>query len=139
MALACSRAVKRPNTMRQTAHLFWECTTPRILRVGRRTQVVHCLPPQVTNPKPQRWGSRGLVSIQDLQVLCRGTQQMALLYEENRPWKSHGKRSFHTGEIKFCGDIKPEPPNRHDRSGNHHRKRWNPGFRHPNPGLVLGF
>lgn len=131
--------MKWHNIMRQTAHLFWECTTPQTLRVGRRTQVVHCLPTQVTNPKPQRQGSRGLVSIQILQLLCRRAQQIAFLYEENKPWKPCGKRSFHTGEIKFHGDIKSEPPNRHDRSGNHHQKRWNPGFRHPIPELVLGF
>lgn len=95
------------------AHVTADC------KGQEKNTAVRCLPSQVPHPEPQRWGSRGLVSIQVLQPLCHGSQQMALLYEENEPWKPPGKGSSHAGEVKFCGDIKPEPPNRRDRSGNH--------------------
>lgn len=109
-AFACRRAMKWHNTMRQTAHLFWECMSPQTLRAGRRTRAVHRLPSRLPTQSLTTGEAGGLVSFQVLQPLCRSAQQMALLYEENKCWKSHSKGSFHTGEIKFCGDIKPELP-----------------------------
>lgn len=109
--------MKWHNTMRQIAHLSWECTAPQTFRVRRNHKRSAVCLAQVTNPQPPCWGSRGLLSIQVLQLLCLSAQHMVLLYEENKPCKPRGKRSFHTGEIKFREDVKPEPPNRQDRSG----------------------
>lgn len=130
----------RPCTYEMTQH--YEANCPSILGVhvtadlksGPLSAQPHSRPTQRLSA-----GEAGaLLAFRSCSLFAVVSPKMALLCEENKPWKPRGKRSFHAGEIKFRGDIKPEPPNRRDRSGSRHLKRWRHGFQYLIPRLDVG-